>query len=242
MYSTSPQMSKQAAKAAARLIFKSGLNPNDFCTIRNTCFVKDEDATQKAKRRFIASIGPAVPKPMVEVSDGGNDAPVSRLQIHRDIYKLVDGSTADGSSSSNRNNNKAPFWFLGQKFFQTTQQIADELNDWLGDPEELSEWLTSQQQHDIFAKPFAVSPFANLEPFDTYQDTSRDAMEKREGNPVIPGNNIAESELLREKSNAALLKALETSEASESSNGKDQKQARQSKKPQKVAGIQRVVE
>ena len=240
VYSTSPQMSKQAAKAAARLIFKSGLNPNDFCTIRNTCFVKDEAATKAAKRQFIAAIGPAVPKPMVKVQDGGNDSPVSRLQIHRDIYKLADGGTTDNSNNNNKNRN-TPFWFLGQKFFQTTQQIADELNDWLGDPEELSEWLTDQQQHDIFTKPFTVSPFASLEPFDTYADTSRDAEEKREGDPVVPGNTMAESELLLKKSNAALKNAIETSEAS-ANTYKRSKQRTGSKKVQKVAEMQRVVE
>eukprot|EP01035_Chromulina_nebulosa_P018846 gene18846-24631_t len=56
----------------------------------------------------------------------------------------------------------APFWYLGQRFFQVTNQIGNELADWFEDPALLSDWLVSQQEHVILNKPLAVSPFASL--------------------------------------------------------------------------------
>ena len=50
VYSTSPTLSPEGARAAARLIYRSGLNPNDFCMVRNTCFVKE--GPPKAKYGF----------------------------------------------------------------------------------------------------------------------------------------------------------------------------------------------
>ena len=56
--------------------------------------------------------------------------------------------------------NKAPFWYLGQRFFQGTKMAATELADWFQDPEILSEWLVNQQERMILDQPLAVSPFA----------------------------------------------------------------------------------
>jgi hypothetical protein len=54
----------------------------------------------------------------------------------------------------------APFWYLGQRFFQGTKMAATELADWFQDPEILSEWLVNQQERMILDQPLAVSPFA----------------------------------------------------------------------------------
>ncbi len=54
VYSTSPTMTPQTARAAMKLISQSGLNPYDFCVIRNTCFkrtnadVVDNDSSNGA--------------------------------------------------------------------------------------------------------------------------------------------------------------------------------------------------
>ena len=47
-------------------------------------------------------------------------------------------------------------WFLGQKFFRVTQAIAAELSDWFQDPEYLSDWLVSQQEHMVLEQPLVL--------------------------------------------------------------------------------------
>ena len=65
---------------------------------------------------------------------------------------------------------KYPFWYVGQRFFSVTENIAEELADWFGDPTLVSDWLVDQQEHMVLRQPFEVSPFANL-------------VEKRDGGP-----------------------------------------------------------
>lgn len=55
-----------------------------------------------------------------------------------------------------------PFWYIGQRFFQDTEKVAEELADWFQDPSYLSEWLLDQQERMIFEQPMEVSPFASL--------------------------------------------------------------------------------
>jgi hypothetical protein len=57
----------------------------------------------------------------------------------------------------------APYWFLGQRFFDGTKTIATELADWFEDPSILSEWLLNQQEKMVISQPMAVSPFASLQ-------------------------------------------------------------------------------
>lgn len=47
----------------------------------------------------------------------------------------------------------APFWYLGQRFFQVTNNIAQELADWFEDPALVSDWLVNQQEHVLLNKP-----------------------------------------------------------------------------------------
>ena len=72
----------------------------------------------------------------------------------------TDAPTGQKTSSSVETKG-APFWYLGQTFFQTTTQIASELADWFEDPELLSDWLVNQQERMITEQPLAVSPFAS---------------------------------------------------------------------------------
>ena len=53
-------------------------------------------------------------------------------------------------------NEEDNFWFLGQKFFRVTQAIAAELSDWFQDPEYLSDWLVSQQEHMVLEQPLVL--------------------------------------------------------------------------------------
>jgi len=75
--------------------------------------------------------------------------------------QCFDKSQSLTSSKSNRNEDDAPFWYLGQRFFKDTEIIAKELADWFEDPELLSEWLVSQQQRMVLQQPLEVSPFAS---------------------------------------------------------------------------------
>ena len=49
----------------------------------------------------------------------------------------------------------------GQRFFQATNSVAQELSDWFQDPALLSDWLVQQQQRMIIMQPLEVSPFAS---------------------------------------------------------------------------------
>jgi hypothetical protein len=59
--------------------------------------------------------------------------------------------------ASNEENN---YWWLGQKFFKATEAVASELSDWFQDPEYLSDWLVSQQEHMVLEQPL-VSRFVS---------------------------------------------------------------------------------
>ena len=61
-----------------------------------------------------------------------------------------------------KRNDAFPYWFLGQRFFEVTEGVAQELSDWLGDPSIVSDWLVEQQEHMVFNQPLEVSPFASM--------------------------------------------------------------------------------
>ncbi len=183
VYSTTPTMTPQTMRAASRLIFKSGLNPNDFCIIRNTCFVKDDSPKKRSPKSVFSTGG--------DTSAGLG--PARRGMRNRQLYKMEQAVTGRGKgaqtdSQRDGGTENEPFWYLGSRFFKATEGIARELSDWFEDPQSLSQWLVEQQEHSIKTMPFAVSPFASLEPFDTYEDTTFDDKQALQGNPMVPGN------------------------------------------------------
>ena len=58
-----------------------------------------------------------------------------------------------GGGTVGRKPQDAPFWYIGQKFFQGTEEVARELNDWFQDPAMISDWLVNQQQRMILRQP-----------------------------------------------------------------------------------------
>eukprot|EP01041_Mallomonas_annulata_P011128 gene11127-23260_t len=125
LYSRSADVSPRVMAAANDLISRSGLQPRDFCLIRNQCF--KSDSPEPSEESSLAAVGNLKPK-------------------------------------------DTPFWYIGQKFFQGTEQVANELADWFQDPVMISDWLVNQQQRMILRQPLAVSPFASL-PEDFSSDT-----------------------------------------------------------------------
>jgi hypothetical protein len=116
IYSRLPELTPVGEATAKELISNAGLNPNDFCIVRNQCFLNDNNFKPK--------------KPGIYTEKNPED---------------------DG-----------PAWVIGEKFFQLSRKLAEELADWFEDPTLLSEWLVNQQQRVVFEKPLAVSPFADL--------------------------------------------------------------------------------
>lgn len=212
VYSTSPSLSPEASRAAARLIYSKGLNPNDFCIIRNTCFVKED--TPKPKRNRMSNpfsdTSSATSTGSGVAADGSSTlttlTPAARKAKNRQLYRMEQAVTgkggAGGLNSDGSPDNNGPFWFVGQGFFKTTKNIAEELSDWFEDPQILSEWLVQQQEHSIKTMPFAVSPFANLEPFDTYEDTKFDDTQALRGNPTVRGSKDGEKEVMSDREKA----------------------------------------
>jgi hypothetical protein len=118
LYSRSPKMDLESILQAKELILKSGLNPQDFCMIRNQCFLNEK----------------------------------GKMPI-KETFDILEAKARK---------QETPLWFLGQGFFRTTRQVAQELADWFEDPAYLSDWLLDQQEHMILDQPLAVSPFASL--------------------------------------------------------------------------------
>ena len=210
VYSTSPSLTPEGTRAAARLIYRSGLNPNDFCVIRNTCFVKEDPPKLKK----------AVSKGFFDASSAGEasyDKPAAltaaqRNQRNRQLYRME--QTVTKGNSNSETSKDGPFWFFGQGFFKATKNIAEELSDWFEDPQILSEWLVQQQEHSIKTMPFAVSPFANLEPFDTYEDTRFDDDQALRGNPTVRGSKAGDKDVMSEGEKANYQEELGESVAS----------------------------
>jgi len=123
LYSKHPSISPQELQIAMKVISDSGLNPNDFCIIKNQCFMKSE-SLEKEKTNTLTS-----------------DSTIA--------------STALSSSAIYDDDPRRDelFWYLGQRFFQVTNTIATELADWFQDPQLLSDWLVSQQEHMVLQQP-----------------------------------------------------------------------------------------
>ena len=148
LYSRSPTLSPDAMEAGRLLIVEAGLNPNDFCIIKNQCFLKEtgKDAGMSSSEGSGGGSSRAAPPP---VAAAARDRPTERAKDGG--AKLATGKAAataaamaaDGGVEGLPN---APFWFLGQNFFRLTNNVASELADWFEDPEILSDWLVSQQE------------------------------------------------------------------------------------------------
>jgi len=146
LYARSPKIDDQVIATASNVIKQSGLNPLDFCVIRNSCFLSKNDKDCDKSNIVNRMISPAEASTSDDINNSNN-----KFCKNKDLVS----TEADVSKD-------APFWYLGQRFFQVTNQIGNELADWFEDPALLSDWLVSQQEHVILNKPFAVSPFASL--------------------------------------------------------------------------------
>merc|ERR1711998_657345 len=124
------------------------------------------------------------------------------------------GKGAQTASQRGGGTENEPFWYLGSRFFKATEGIAKELSDWFEDPQILSEWLVQQQEHSIKTMPFAVSPFASLEPFDTYEDTRFDDDQALRGNPTVRGSKSVDKDVMSEGEKANYQEELGESVAS----------------------------
>lgn len=137
-------MDEQVYSTASELIKRSGLNPNDFCTVRNGCFNR---ATNDCKS-----------------SKGLRDAVGLALTSSPSASASTTCSSNDSFPDEDRDpNDNAPFWYLGQKFFQATGKIGAELADWFEDPALLSDWLVSQQEHGLLNKPLVSQQFSFIQ-------------------------------------------------------------------------------
>lgn len=77
----------------------------------------------------------------------------SSIQLSSKSYSTRSCKEQDFSEVEADPSRDAPFWYLGQRFFQVSKTIATELADWFEDPAILSDWLVSQQEHGILNKP-----------------------------------------------------------------------------------------
>ena len=147
LYSRSPMLSPDAMEAGRLLIVEAGLNPNDFCIIKNQCFLKEtgKDAGMSSSEGSGGGSSRAAPpltaaardRPAERAKDGGAEGATGKAAA------TASAMAADGGVEGLPN---APFWFLGQNFFRLTNNVASELADWFEDPEILSDWLVSQQE------------------------------------------------------------------------------------------------
>ena len=172
LYSRSSKLtSERDLQTAAQLIRDAGLNINDFCMIKNSCFQKpipdplrpNKPGGAKIVTGLFSGQGPGI------WSGSGRTAERFKSETSTGTEKVFfgTGSTETGEPPH------APFWFIGQNFFRMTTSVAEELADWFEDPEILSEWLVSQQEKMIRTQPLAVSPFASLpEEMMMFEDTT----------------------------------------------------------------------
>ena len=128
VYSKTADVTPDVLAMAKDLISSAGLNPNEFCIVRNQCFAS-------------------------EIKD-------ERSRYRGSASKNIDDR--DMQRQNRETNEDAPNWFIGERFFQLSRNIAAELADWFEDPTLLSDWLVEQQQRVVFDNPLAVSPFADL--------------------------------------------------------------------------------
>jgi len=267
LYSRSPFMTPTVTDAAMQLIRSSGLNPNDFCVIRNTCFLKVEkkpsmasignrqtskavitssssstattlqgssasalpmsdmksEVAEEQDTTLVASASSGKGKTELDLAEGGKAktqtrkmaskmdassqsaaekerkkkdarknaalakaaaAAAATAAVNTDEYKFIEAPTKE----------EAPFWYIGQRFFQASEAVGKELADWFEDPEILSDWLVSQQQRMVLQQPLAVSPFAS------FSTVTGDKTGEERVYVVSPGNAAEGDENVEKKS------------------------------------------
>jgi len=185
VYSRTPELSADLLRAASDMIYKAGLDPNDFCIVRNSCFQRSPSNSVNTDSSSISESGSSITADESDNRGGSNwmvsDTDTADGRAHDNnkndvtpanyVRGTVVSSVSDGSGDqttvgdSNRgggrldedtrrdSNGSPPFWYIGQRFFQKTREIAAELDDWFQDPSILSEWLLEQQQHMVLGQP-----------------------------------------------------------------------------------------
>jgi hypothetical protein len=156
VYSRTPVLNDVIISSASDIIRKAGLDPMDFCIIRNACFTNGKKdctptSTEITNRQINRLNLGSLKLPSLSASGGDKSSPPK--------LSSVSSATSCGIESEENLNTEAdpskdaPFWYLGQRFFQVSNGIAKELADWFEDPAILSDWLVSQQEHGLLNKP-----------------------------------------------------------------------------------------
>ena len=175
LYSRTPKVTtEQDMQTAAQLIRNAGLNIDDFCMVKNSCFRKSSPDSFRQNKMVTGLFSGQ--EPGIWSGSGGSGTAASKKPMERFRSEMETGTEkvffGTGSTETGEPPH-APFWFIGQNFFRMTTSVAEELADWFEDPEILSEWLVSQQEKMIRNQPLAVSPFASLpEEMMMFEDTT----------------------------------------------------------------------
>lgn len=150
LYSRSTEMSPHAIKTAMGVITKAGLNPADFCMIRNQCFTQTAGPNKQRPQSsgYVSGLDSAASK--APRGDGALEDSIILARAQESKPKYVGYDT--------------PFWFLGQNFFRVTAAVAAELADWFQDPALLSEWLVKQQVRMVLQQPMVSASAAVAAP------------------------------------------------------------------------------
>jgi hypothetical protein len=172
LYSRSSELTSSMMQSAFSVIEKSGLNPKDFCIIRNQCFSsKNNNNNYNINNNNINSnvINNKFSNNIDDNNNNNDNFNNNNNNNNNDEVDFKTFSIADDDNNHNYNQKNninsdqinnikedAPFWYLGQKFFQASNAIAEELADWFEDPAIVSDWLVKQQQRIILDQPFVL--------------------------------------------------------------------------------------
>ena len=132
LYSRSRDLSPAQMLVAADVIRGAGLDPNDFCKVRNTCFLQQQQG---------ATTSATTTTTVAAATSKGESSSISLASV---------GSLGDEEDIPDK---EVPFWFLGQRFFKASRAVAQELADWFEDPTLVSDWLVSQQEKMVLQQP-----------------------------------------------------------------------------------------
>lgn len=135
LYSRSNELTPAVMETAKEVITAAGLNPNDFCAIKNQCFSASSSSPGEA------SISPfAFPKTSDE--NANLNAAAVASDPSSPISTLSLSSTLPESLAH-----------IGEKVLEGSRFVAKELADWFEDPAILSDWLLNQQDRMVFNPP-----------------------------------------------------------------------------------------
>lgn len=113
-----------------------------------------EGAEGQQERQGAGKVGGLVEKAAAEPAPKARTPKAQQRQTQYEMRK-----EGESTETGDANGERAPFWYVGQKFFRATETAARELSDWFEDPAILSDWLVQQQQRMVFQQPLEVSPF-----------------------------------------------------------------------------------